>query len=228
MPSSPLSWARVASRGIETSAPMRPSMYASTNVALSSRETANASTQPALVSEQTRTSALNRSRVAFISGHIDITPAQFSRQYSSFLDDAIRRGDSFVLSNAGGVDTLALAYLRSNGVSPSRVTIYMHTPRPNRKLNATQVRVNNMRLGAEVEEMYRREGYNMKIVHGYHTERDAAMTEESDYDILWVRGEEETRLLYGDKYRPGRVSGTQKNKDRREAKERRAARITIK
>jgi hypothetical protein len=36
-------------------------------------------------------------------------------------------------------------------------------------------------------------------------------------DILWVRDEESTRKLYGAKYRPGRVSGTQKNADRRSA-----------
>lgn len=55
----------------------------------------------------------------------------------------------------------------------------------------------------------------MEVVKGWHSQRDAAMTASSDYDILWVRSDEETKKLYGAKYRPGRVSGTQKNKDRR-------------
>lgn len=76
-----------------------------------------------------------------------------------------------------------------------------------------------MRLGPEVEARYTREGYKWLVINGYHNERDAAMTEASDYDILWVRGEEDTKVLYGEKYRAGRVSGTQKNKDRRAAKE---------
>jgi hypothetical protein len=46
------------------------------------------------------------------------------------------------------------------------------------------------------------------------------MTQESDCDILWVRPDNETKALYGKKYRPGRVSGTQKNKHRREQLER--------
>ena len=83
-----------------------------------------------------------QARVAFISGHIDITSAQFTENYTAALDAAIERGDSFVLSNAGGVDTLALAYLRSKSVHPSRTTIYMHTSRANRKLNAMQQHIN--------------------------------------------------------------------------------------
>lgn len=47
-----------------------------------------------------------------------------------------------------------------------------------------------------------------------HTERDAAMTAASDYDILHYLSEEECRLLYGKKYN-SRVSGTQKNEMRR-------------
>ncbi|KAF2241770.1 hypothetical protein BU26DRAFT_571519 [Trematosphaeria pertusa] len=160
-------------------------------------------------------------RVAFISGHIEITPGQFSANYAGALDAAIRRGDAFAPSNAGGVDTLALAYLRTHRVSPSRITIYLHRPRPNRKLNATQDRINKMRLGPEVEEKYRKQGYNIRVIQGYHTERDAAMTEASDYDILWVRGDAETAALYGSKYRPGRISGTQKNRDRRLLKDKR-------
>jgi hypothetical protein len=40
------------------------------------------------------------------------------------------------------------------------------------------------------------------------------MTRASNYDILWTRSEEETRKLYGDKYR-SRVSATELNRLRR-------------
>jgi len=156
-----------------------------------------------------------QSRVAFISGHIDIAPQQFKIHYAPALDAAIHRGDAFVLSTARGADTLALDYLRTHNVDPSRVTIYTHAPRPNRKANAIRVRVDTMQLRPVVEERYRKEGYNIKVIQGYHNERDAACTGASDYDILWVRGETETAALYGSKYRPGRISGTQKNRDRR-------------
>ncbi|KAF2467185.1 uncharacterized protein BDR25DRAFT_305633 [Lindgomyces ingoldianus] len=40
---------------------------------------------------------LKKRQVAFISDHIDITPSQFSDNYAKTLDNAIHRGDSFVL-----------------------------------------------------------------------------------------------------------------------------------
>ena len=48
----------------------------------------------------------------------------------------------------------------------------------------------------------------------HHLARDARLTEGSDYDILWVRGQEECRVLYGERWRP-RVSGTELNRQRR-------------
>lgn len=44
--------------------------------------------------------------------------------------------------------------------------------------------------------------------------RDRVMTECSDYDILWVRSEEESKELYGAKYR-ARISATEMNRLRR-------------
>jgi hypothetical protein len=168
-----------------------------------------------------RTVTSSKARTAFISGHIDITPAQFTEAYASALDTAIHRGDAFVLSNAESVDTLALAYLRTHEAHASRITVYMHTTRHNRKVNATGARTNKMRMGSELDMRYRMEGYNCKVMEGYYDESDAAMSEASDYDILMVRGEAETAALYGDKYQPGRVSGTQKNEDRRLIKDKR-------
>ena len=40
------------------------------------------------------------------------------------------------------------------------------------------------------------------------------MTGATDYDILYVRSEDESRQLYGEKYRP-RVSATEMNRMRR-------------
>ncbi len=47
-----------------------------------------------------------------------------------------------------------------------------------------------------------------------HLMRDRVMTECSDYDILWVGSEEESRELYGSKYR-ARISATEMNRLRR-------------
>ncbi|KAF2106453.1 hypothetical protein BDV96DRAFT_654656 [Lophiotrema nucula] len=213
MPMRNVSWAAVAGRAVG------PITSPTTSSALPNKAKLIETAPPTAQAAET----LLAPRVAFISGHIDITPPQFRDNYSAPLDAAIRRGDAFVLSNSRGVDTLALAYLRAHHVLPARITIYMHTPRPGRKLNATQIRINKMRPERDMGEKIRKEGYNMKVIEGYHNERDAAMTEDSDYDILWVRGEAETAALYGAKYRPGRVSGTQKNKDRRAVKARRTA-----
>ena len=166
----------------------------------------------------------SRPRVAMISGHIDLAPETFLLHYQAPLDAAIAAGDSFVLSNAGGADTLALGYLLSRSVPPERITIYIHTPPARRQkhggANETMKRIDRQRTGPEVLDGYRVQGFGVKVVDGWHTERDAIMTRESDYDILWVRSEEDTRMLYGKKYRPGRVSGTEKNRERRELYER--------
>ena len=159
-------------------------------------------------------------KVAFVSGHIDLSNDTFTIQYKTCLDEAIRNGDNFILSNAGGADSMALEYLLSQDVSPSRITIYIHTPPARRQkpggANETMKRIDRLRTGPETQERYRNQGLCVKVINGWHTERDAEMTRDSDYDILWVRPDDETKALYGKKYRPGRISGTQKNKDRRE------------
>jgi hypothetical protein len=75
----------------------------------------------------TPTLAASNARVAFVSGHIENTQMQFAENYSAQLDAAIRRGDAFVLSDADGVDTLALEYLCAPDVEASRIIINMHT-----------------------------------------------------------------------------------------------------
>jgi len=51
-----------------------------------------------------------------------------------------------------------------------------------------------------------------------HTERDVAMIEESDYDILKYLSKDECMTLYGAKYRES-VNGTELNERRRAAME---------
>ena len=160
------------------------------------------------------------SRTAFVSGHIDLTQEAFLKHYQSALDKAIANNEDFILSNAGGADSLALQYLLDRKVSPSRITIYIHTPPARRQkpggANETMRRIDRLRTGPEILDQYRKNGLGVKVVDGWHTDRDTTMTRDSDYNILWIRPDEETKALYGSKYRPGRVSGTQKNKDRRE------------
>lgn len=157
-------------------------------------------------------------RVAFISGHIDLPEGQFLEHYQTALDTAIAAHDEFILSNAGGADSLALQYLLQHAVEPSRITIYIHTPPEHRQKNsnATIRAIDGLRTENATLEKYRKQGLNVRVINGWHTQRDAAMTAASDYDILWVRSDEETKLLYGQKYRPDRISGTHKNKNRRD------------
>lgn len=47
----------------------------------------------------------SRARIAFISGHMDLTPQQLSQYYLARLDDALAQGHHFVIGDAKGVDT---------------------------------------------------------------------------------------------------------------------------
>ncbi|KAF2502652.1 hypothetical protein BU16DRAFT_16490 [Lophium mytilinum] len=140
-------------------------------------------------------------RVAFISGPLDASDEYFATHYAPRILAAAAADDSFVIGPVRGVDTLALQFLLDpfHDVGPSRITIFM----------------------AEFEFASRgwRQGYVEKGVkiweEGITTrERDAAMTRESDYDILRYRTEEETKELYGAAWWP-RVSNTEMNERRR-------------
>lgn len=154
-------------------------------------------------------------RTAMISGHIDISEAKFLQHYRTALDSAITDGNSFVLANADGADALSLRYLLHHGVTPSRITIYLRAPPAARGKHKSRTACEDGDAEADVVQRYWEEGFMVRSIVGSYTERDAAMTRESDYDILWLRPEEETRILYGRKYRANRISGTQKNKERR-------------
>lgn len=52
-------------------------------------------------------------RIAFISGHTDLTINQFNLEYIPLLHAAIQSGQQFIIGDAAGTDTFALSYLLS-------------------------------------------------------------------------------------------------------------------
>jgi hypothetical protein len=102
-----------------------------------------------------------KSITTYVSGHLDITPDEFDVHYRPAIDEALARGDSFVVGDARGTDSMTQNYLL--GKTTAVVVYHMFTnPRNN--------------LG-------------FKTIGGFKSdvERDAQMTEDSDQDIAWVR-----------------------------------------
>ena len=126
----------------------------------------------------------------FISGHLDISQQEWDAHYKDRIDKAIKENANFVIGDAKGVDYMSALYLWNNSVK--NVTIYHMFKKP----------LNNP-------------GYPTKGSFKNHEKKDSTMTKNSGEDIVWVRSEKDTKLLYGDKYRPNRISGTQKNLNRR-------------
>jgi hypothetical protein len=97
----------------------------------------------------------------FVSGHLDLTKDEFNTHYRPALDKALVRGDSFVMGDARGADTMSQNYLL--GKTTAVVVYYLFTsPRNN---------------------------VGFKTIGGFASdeERDAQMTADSDRDIAWVR-----------------------------------------
>ena len=59
--------------------------------------------------------------IVFVSGHLDITEAEFQQHYLLPLDAAVARGASFVVGDARGVDFLAQACL---SFTDNQVTVF--------------------------------------------------------------------------------------------------------
>lgn len=120
--------------------------------------------------------------IAFISGHLDLTQAEFDEHYKARIDAAIAVGDDFVVGDARGADSLAQYYLHTKRISHwFSVTVYHAYATPRTAL----------------KHFFQRGGYPSQA------QKDKGMTENSDYDIAWVR--------------PGREkSGTADNLKRRE------------
>lgn len=132
--------------------------------------------------------------------NVDLSLREFEEHYHSLIDKAIFNKHLFVIGNAKGADTFALKYLLNNGVRPDDITIFIFSKHQSDK-NLIQYYISK---------------YKVNVHSGFksYTERDAAMTNESHYDIAWVRSEQASRLLYKEHYKP-RISGTQQNLNRR-------------
>ena len=118
--------------------------------------------------------------VFFVSGHLDLTPEEFQEHYVPLLERALHHSSypRFIVGDARGADTMAQQWLKDH---EAEVKVYhmLTTPRNNQGGFLT--------LGGFTSD----------------TERDEAMTRDSEFDLAWVR--------------PGReTSGTAKNIQRRE------------
>lgn len=108
----------------------------------------------------------------FVSGHLDLTEAEFAAHYEPALRAAIAEGASFVVGDARGADLMVQRFLNLHVRPKSRVTVFhmLDTPRNNIATPASQLRG----------------GYESD------TARDEAMTAASTADIAWVRPGRET------------------------------------
>lgn len=99
--------------------------------------------------------------VIFISGHLDLTEVEFKTHYQPLIDEALARGNSFVVGDARGADAMSQNYLF--GLT-NAVTVYHMFDHP-------------------------RNNAGFKTIGGFHSDeaRDAQMTADSDGDLAWVR-----------------------------------------
>lgn len=166
-------------------------------------------------------------RTACISGHTDLSDEEFNEHYAPRIEEAVGNGHHLIFGDASGVDTQALAFL----LSPSMIdknpnirkqfTIYctreynISALKRQGVQNIVHPKDPSMSPNHETESLMlgiKKSGRDKARYR--HIIRDAHMTLRSDYDILYVRSEEESRAFYGNKYRD-RLSATEMNRRRR-------------
>ena len=103
-------------------------------------------------------------KVAFVSGHRDLTPDEFYRRYQPRLDKAIAAGHRFVVGDAPGADAMTQMYLVGRA-APEQVAVY-HAGRQPRNHSG---------------------GFAIRSGYVSQSAKDATMTAVSDYDIAWMR-----------------------------------------
>ena len=132
--------------------------------------------------------------IYFISGHLDLTEKEFNEHYVSKIQNAILTNSLFIVGDAKGADSFAQKYLMGNILDKTKVMVYHMFDEPRNNYG------------------------NFKTIGGFKSddERDDKMTNDSNYDILWVRSAEEQRKKLGKKYNPSYINGTTKNILRRE------------
>lgn len=102
--------------------------------------------------------------IAFISGHLNLTPERFELWYVPAILRAIDAGHSFVVGDAPGADTMAQRFLYEHGVTDVKVYFWGAWPTPRNNVG----------------------NFAVNAVGGYNnTAKDAAMTRDSDYDIAF-------------------------------------------
>ena len=109
-------------------------------------------------------------KIAFVSGHLDLTKEEFQEHYVPLLQQAIINHDKFVVGDARGTDSMVQAYLAYCLQDKNDVTVYHMFGSPRNNVG------------------------NFRTIGGFENdnERDAEMTAASDYDIAWVRPGRET------------------------------------
>ncbi|KDR76966.1 hypothetical protein GALMADRAFT_95626 [Galerina marginata CBS 339.88] len=142
----------------------------------------------------------NTRLTAFISGPIEYPYGYFEEHYRPLLTEAIEKGHSFVMGPASGTDSTALRYLIDQGVDLSKITVYM-----------SQL---DERVLGKAMQWFTDLGGDIQLEGVTTGDRDAAMTRDSDYDILRYMSIQEQQEFYGERYYP-RVSATEKNERRR-------------
>ena len=105
--------------------------------------------------------------IGFISGHLDLTQAEFDKFYAPIIKPLALYGHGFVVGDARGADTLAQTFLSQlkQNIPELNITVYHMFGSPR----------NNVGI--------------FPIVGGFLSDdaRDVAMTNASKYDIAWVR-----------------------------------------
>jgi hypothetical protein len=101
-------------------------------------------------------------RTVFVSGHLDLTEAEFAEHYIPRLKRAHEDGCRFVVGDARGADVMAQRFL---GKLKASVVVY------------------------HMSDLPRNNPFQFPMVGGYHndTMRDVAMTDASTEDLAWVR-----------------------------------------
>ena len=211
-------------RTVSTAAVTTPGLQPLSTRAMAAPQAGPVVTRQTVVATSVRTNSASPStpdavtvRRAFISGHIDLTDELFQMHYAPAIDVALAEGHQFIIGDALGVDSMALAYILARGgpeVVP-RITVFPSRPHNIEKLRLRGIKVSvpDHQQAQELKQPRQaHKGRDASRLH--HLARDAQMTAASDYDILYVRTDEEAKALYGAKWRP-RVSGTELNRRRR-------------
>jgi len=140
--------------------------------------------------------------IAFCSGHVNLTSQEFEQHYQPKLEEAIAKEHHFVVGSSPGADTMVLDFLINRLMESSRIKVYLFE--------------RNSGRDQQCRERYTSLGIPFQFGFNSYTSRDAQMTKDSTYDIAWVRPLAESKKLLGSDFNPKRISGTQRNLDRRQ------------